>query len=107
MLGHEVHDREIGHAGDFAGVVELDLGRRLQPGCVAAAQCRRPAAPAHRGDRVFADLALDPAALDRLIPFADRHQPDRFRQPRDDIRGVAVALPAPVGDEDVALGLPR
>src|SRR5262245_3482115 len=108
MLRHEVHYGKIGQTGDFASVIELDPGRRLHsgPGCDPP-MTKRPRSPSDRGDRVFADRCLDPATLDGLEPFADRHQPNRIRQTRDDLRCIAMTLPTPVRNHYLTLGLAR
>ena len=108
MLSHQIHYRQIRHRREFPGAVQLHFGNRLQaglPGPRPFTLRSRPGADRRHG--IFIHRPLDPAAVDRQPPFADRHQPSRLRQSCYDIRRIAVAVPCPIPNKHFGLGIPK
>ncbi len=101
VFGDQIHDGQVGDGSDFARVVELDFRAGFQAGFAGGFPVGLDTrAGTDRGDRVFADGRLDAAPLNGQMPFADGHEVNGLGEAGDDVGSVAVAAPAPVGDQD-------
>ena len=104
MAGHQIKYRHRRDNRHLPRCVNLHLGHGLQPGFLShLPMAQSPGSGSYGRQRIFAHGCRHSSTLNRQRPFAHRHQPTRFRQPRNNLLGIGV-VPSPIPHQHFRIG---